>query len=800
MIAHRHRLLMSALLASCALAYALLDARATGTADIPIDAPVAGPPASGPGHWRTKVQQVFDERTRVLSRRVYTAWDAEPSRDLDFVWTPDDPARATSGRIDGTGHLMWRVKGTPAYVRAGMHSEYRGTFKAGRMDGRGAWLHHTGLYYEGEWADGLMHGHGTLKLPGGEEFVGQFRSGRAHGPGRYVEVNGEIFEGPFADGHRHGRGTTTLPGGYTYASRWTQGREARGSLGTRIAQTGPAAAPGGSDDIRIGITIDKRLPQGEGNSNKAAESKGRYAISNSPSGFSIKPSNPRIVQRWKGNGEIQIKSRYDDPDSLDLSPQDLVPLTLNIEVQNRSRTPAQVEGVYLDVQSSTPDLQPAIELKRDSFPSIVNEGYRPILYIANYGWGSAEDAKLHYSFFERRPKELPATFTHVRSLGRIEHDTELNLAADLKAAGVEVAFSARQPPLLQCKAASARTCLRRKSDADFEAGGPDFTKECKAAAQTCLAELKKSGVFGSLTPLVLLDDRWLTLTVAGVLEYTWKDHKGAMTSMRRPFFTDIAVGVLRVEDGMIGEGGDRQIISAPTQKLQLDASNYRIPVAYKSSIANGRTGRLAMSIEADKSSNHDFAVVVQLADGRQIRSRPINLLYYNPNVDPDDNEERTYKGYELVGGDLTTLAAEVDVDCTGACLDDGSCIAYSYRERDKKCVLKSSIGTLRQDPEFTSYRHSKTPVPAGFVPKPEPAPPTMGPILSGRAFSSDHPGPIGIHMRSNLDECQRLCAREQECRAFTFWRTSQNCVLHDEDQNLRRNPDADSGRAGRPKK
>jgi hypothetical protein len=64
--------------------------------------------------------------------------------------------------------------------------------------------------------------------------------------------------------------------------------------------------------------------------------------------------------------------------------------------------------------------------------------------------------------------------------------------------------------------------------------------------------------------------------------------------------------------------------------LRLDASNYRIPVAFRSNSPAGRTAQLTLPIKANKSSQHDFEVVLQLSDGREIRSRPINLLYYVP--------------------------------------------------------------------------------------------------------------------------------------------------------------------------
>src|SRR5918912_1239587 len=88
-----------------------------------IDPAIGGPTPTEPGQWRTKVQQVFDAATRTLSRRIYQIWDPEPSRDLDFVWTPDHPAADKPGRSNGSGHLIWRLKGNPAYDRSAIRAE-----------------------------------------------------------------------------------------------------------------------------------------------------------------------------------------------------------------------------------------------------------------------------------------------------------------------------------------------------------------------------------------------------------------------------------------------------------------------------------------------------------------------------------------------------------------------------------------------------------------------------------------------------------------------------------------------------
>jgi hypothetical protein len=84
---------------------------------------IAGPLPGERGAWRTRIQTVFDPATRKLSRRLYTVWDADPARDLDFTWLPDDSGAGRPGRINGTGLLIWRIRGKPAYDRSSIFAE-----------------------------------------------------------------------------------------------------------------------------------------------------------------------------------------------------------------------------------------------------------------------------------------------------------------------------------------------------------------------------------------------------------------------------------------------------------------------------------------------------------------------------------------------------------------------------------------------------------------------------------------------------------------------------------------------------
>ena len=64
--------------------------------------------------------------------------------------------------------------------------------------------------YDGQWAEDMMHGEGTLFYKDGSYYTGTFASGQMSGHGKQVTVvdgvETEIFEGSFLRGQRHNEG------------------------------------------------------------------------------------------------------------------------------------------------------------------------------------------------------------------------------------------------------------------------------------------------------------------------------------------------------------------------------------------------------------------------------------------------------------------------------------------------------------------------------------------------------------------------------------------------------------------
>jgi hypothetical protein len=741
-----------------------------GRDDVAVDPEIAGPPWTEQGIWRTKVQQVFDHASRTLSRRLYTIWDPAPARDLDFIWASDNPAADKAGRIDGSGHVIWRIKGKPTYDRSSRFAEYRGTIRNGRLEGRGAYLEHTGLLYDGEWKAGLMHGHGALKLPGGDEYVGWFKSGKANGSGRYIDVTGEIYEGPFVNGQRHGRGTTTLPNGRKYVSQWMNGKEREVSRLVRIAQAPGKGIPGGTDDVRIGITVDRRLPASSRLvDDRLPEGDLWYAVSNMAAGLAIRPDNRRLMSMWKESGEIQVLPGEHNKivqrfGVLSLVRGQLVPLNLNIEVQNRSPAKVQVSGVYLDVETSETDLQPAIQLSEESaFEEGTYSTYKPIFFVENFGWSAAKEAKVRFAFTDISSPSRSVRFNLSQDLGTIERSVRIDLEPHLRAAGVNLDVLTQERGII-----------------------------CKTKERTvCLGEIKRTGAFGSLTNLLSFDETDLVVGFAGVLEYVWFDSKGSKKLAASPFKIPVHLAFMMSETEQ-GEGGAPEVITTKALKFKLDASKYRVPVSYRTDVAAGRTSRLVMGIEAAQSSMHEFRVVVQMADGREAKSRPISLLYYLPkwsidsynygssaSVDPDH-----FENYDFIGADLRQLKDTDEYSCLKACKEEPLCSAYTLDKWNRWCFLKSAVTHMRFDPKNSSNLMGGTPQPTKLV----------SPKVIERYRNKAFPG-YGylIRQSTSFDECAQGCEGEESCVAFTFKKKTQDCHLLEKALEYTSNFETDSG-------
>jgi hypothetical protein len=443
-----------------------------------------------------------------------------------------------------------------------------------------------------------MEGHGTLKLPNGEEYIGQLRAGKANGNGRYIDFTGEEFTGRFADGLREGRGTTTLPNGISYASVWVGGKETADSRQVRIAQATGQPMPGGDDDVRIGITVDRK---------GAREGDLRYVSSNAGPRLFVRPDNKRLLEMWKERAPIELSVQEDvegeEYGVLSLSRGQLFPLTFVMEVQNRSSIPIRVTNAYLSVDSSTSDLQPAIQLATGGLGMCAANRYEPTFKLENFGWSAADDSTLRFAFAGPAAGAESGKPAITKEIGRLDTRLNVDLAPELKAAGVDT------------------KALAERSDAGFSCSSKN--------RELCLKELGATGLFGSVAPYLDIQDFTIFVRAAGILSYRWLDSKGISQQSSSPFTAKLALGHI-VVDAECGEGGEREPVASKPLNFNLDRANYQLPLELDRAIPPERRTRLAVTVASEKSSWNEFSFVVRLSTGREIRSRSINLLYYLP--------------------------------------------------------------------------------------------------------------------------------------------------------------------------
>ena len=98
--------------------------------------------------------------------------------------------------------------------------KYKGSYKAGKRDGRGTFIWDDGTKYVGDWENDLMHGYGTLTLPDGSKYQGFWKNGNREGFGTFTWANGDTYQGQFKDNKRSGDGILKMKDGSEYSGQW----------------------------------------------------------------------------------------------------------------------------------------------------------------------------------------------------------------------------------------------------------------------------------------------------------------------------------------------------------------------------------------------------------------------------------------------------------------------------------------------------------------------------------------------------------------------------------------------------
>jgi hypothetical protein len=275
-----------------------------------------------------------------------------------------------------------------------------------------------------------------------------------------------------------------------------------------------------------------------------------------------------------------------------------------VDVTNKSDRAVQLSGAYLDVAESVTDLQPFLSVDTGDYsdcgdtPKLKSE-----LLFLNQGWGAVEGAKLSFSF------------GNDMSTGGDAFSVDVGKFGDVKAVSVAEALMASGVNMEKVKAGGFKCASG--SDEDI---------------WTCTSALAESGLFGSLGGAVFSSGEVLFTRVGGTLDYRWTDSKGVPHERHSPVSADISL--LKFETGAEAECGAGGPIEREfkTVKLPLDRAKYRIPLPVGGQLGPLENKRFALSLVADKSSQHFFRVVLQLSDGSTVSSPNVDLLYFIPRI------------------------------------------------------------------------------------------------------------------------------------------------------------------------
>jgi len=605
------------------------------------------------GAWRTKAQLLVDPTTKQLTRKSFTVWDSAPSRNLDFVWFPRDAAGSGDGFVSGSGTLLWRQRGRPPYDRSAIVGEFRGAMKHGRADGYGEYREAGGSTYWGDWVDGVRQGQGRLLYANGDEYHGPFAGGVPEGPGRYIDTTGEIYEGPFVHGRRDGVGLVRLPDGRTYTSRWISGSEDPQSRLVRLAKAGAGA--GVADDVRVGLSVKPAAkdylgedggPMYDPEPDRVNTYVVGFEATREPAAFAIRPDKKRLMAMWKGNASVQL-DRQDECDPLEqvfwegqlsqprhghaynfderhfygafaLGPSVLPPLNLAVDVDNRSAAPLQVTGIYLDVTQSATDTQPAIQILDSAwcwsdhlaYSMTAKAGYSPIIVIENFGWADARNAQLRFGFVDPLTSAPIVAGRYVKSLGRIARSVKVDFGSELRMEGLPAGW--KIPPQIGLLWDQTGNLMEDERD------------------EKIVAALRAKRLFGSLSDKISIDAGRVAVAVQGILSYDWTDSDGREHHRESPFRSILSLDRFQDNGAESGATAIERVHRKPVL-LRNDAHGYRLAIPFQRQVPAGRMASYMFSLDATRTSHHDFTVVVQLADGRQVRSRPVDLLLFRPN-------------------------------------------------------------------------------------------------------------------------------------------------------------------------
>jgi hypothetical protein len=598
--------------------------------------------AAAGGAWKDRTQVVWSKGTGTLIRKNFRVWDSHPELDLDFLWEPRLASTSdnTETVVSGPGTLTWYVKGAASYDRQFTYSVFKGVLNNGRPNGQGALVVRTGLSYTGQWLDGEMHGRGVLRFENGDKYEGDFVAGKMHGVGKYASTDGSVYLGEFRNGVRDGLGELTLADG-EYRTVWQGGQEIDRQ---QIPDSAPAQSTAVlrlaaiSNSIKLKLSVDDKKSIEFENADPDAPSP-TYEAEHAPGAMTIRLASKMVLGAWKGDGKIASGEENGVSYILNVLP----PVFLKATVENQGTTAAQITGAFLDVYESVTELSPYLELHPGSTKCCgPADDYNPILDFQNFGWGRVRDARMTYSLGPEKNR----TDETVVQLGSFEASKRTSIVDRLRQLGVDVEKLRKSSVAFWIDSRGDGVNPNAFSCGDGAVEGRD-TEEKTAEEQDaqeknaekerakCFESIKNSGVLGRLKDLAFRqkDDNVLYTILTGRIEYKWTDSNGKSNDRSSTFATHIPL--LRFAPPMAEMGYEEPIErQVKSTALSLDRRKYQVPFpkTWNAKLPGSEGMQFDFALSAAKSSHHIFQIVLQLADGNQVRSSMVDLSYFRPRL------------------------------------------------------------------------------------------------------------------------------------------------------------------------
>jgi hypothetical protein len=260
----------------------------------------------------------------------------------------------------------------------------------------------------------------------------------------------------------------------------------------------------------------------------------------------------------------------------------------------------------LEVSESDTDNQPAIQMISADDTFCVVSSYATNFTLENYGESPANGTQMRISF---GPPGAGSGPQFTKQIGNLAGRMQISFEQELKQSQVNVSQ------------------LKRLSN--------DGIRCPSGSLPACLSSIRSDPTFGSLGPQLDLRDLQIIVPVSGSLDYVWTDNKGTPHRRSSPFQVRVGLGKFKL-DTECGEGAAPEPQQVKAIQLQLDATNYAVPLQFQRTVAAGQVARFALPVGAAKSSDHAFRIVAALSNGQEVSSLPISLLYFRPRVLPSN--------------------------------------------------------------------------------------------------------------------------------------------------------------------